>query len=385
MLKNNKDTVSPKAPKTADDDANNFHTFDKEKKDERKHTSFHVSDQNGKKITEITTTTIIEENSHNAADKRQSNDKCDIVDMTNDHFLKRDLGEENEKDGSMIKVHHSSNKTPRVLLAGGDLSSITTNHVDHHHHEINSDSKSLYIKQQEENENHEMNSYIKNETAHLLEVKSKCIIPLDNKTMSNTSQQLAENDKQPQSQGLSVDLKDDHTNTTIKVLVEIPKTDVMKSINVSSIVSKPSVKNITMTETDNEKPVPIDLNKNVIKEVATSPIIQELNTIISNKNEPQVTIAPIKIISEKVNITDSNITKISNDKKSKDLDIERIKMSIKVEMNTANKSVPADYKNMTTASVIHNDNGTHTSVDIDVDGEKNGEFFKIFCTIYLFR
>lgn len=367
----------------------------KEKKEEIQHTTYHVSDKNGKKITEITTTKIIEENSNIAASKEHSNKTCDILDLTDEHSLMKHLSEGKVKDKSMIAINKSSNGTHVSNNLGfkrNVLESLTTNHVGEHSLEMNSDSRNLNthfldenshgIKQ--EDKSHNNNHGTKNQTAHLLEVQLE-YKPLDKKVTDevkemscNITQQLDKKDQEThlsEAQGDHVDLKDNYPNITIKLLVDTPKVDVIKITNVSSIDLRPSVKNTTTKQKIS------DLSRNAVKEVPKLPIIQKVNTLIFNTHKPQVTTAPTRTIFEIVNTTDCNTTIESINKKPNDLDIQRMKMSIKVEMNSENKSVPVDCKNKFTASGVQNENGVngiYTKVDIKLDDKKNGKFtFKI--------
>lgn len=361
----------------------------KEKKEAIKHTTYHVSDKNGKKITEITTTKIIEENCDNAATKQHSHEKCDILDLTDEHSLMKHMSEVNIKDKSVIAINESSNGTNVSNNLG--FTQLTTNHIDEHSLEINPDSKNLNthfldgnpheIKQ--ENKSHEIDSDTKNQTTHLLPLKLEYTKPLDNKIMDdvkecNITQQLEKKDEEthlPQTHSDKIEHKDNQPNITIKLLAEIAKSDVIKLTNVSSIDLKPSLTNVTT------KPVASNLSINAVKEVLKVPIIQKLNTLlVSNAHKPQVTIVPTKAILKIDNTTDCNTTKVSNNNKPKDLDLQRMKMSIKVEMNPENKSVPVDCKNTVTAPVVHKENGpngTYTNVNIKLDDQRNGKFIFI--------
>lgn len=356
----------------------------KAKKDNRKQTEteYHVRDENGKKITEITTTKIIEENLHNDAGKRHSNDKCDVLDLSDEDYLIRHLNEENEKDKSMVELHKLSQETAGALTSD-NFHSVTAHNIDDHYHEISTDLKDPIVHFldesshdiKHENNHHEIDCDIKNKTVHVVEENPEC--SNDKKAMSivkqcNTTQQLMEKGKQSHLQGLSVDVKNDHTNTTIKVKVETPKIDVIKPINVSPNIVKPSVKATT-------KPIILDLNKNEIKEVAKIPISQLIDTIISDKHNQHVALAKIeglKPFFEIVNMTKCNITKGSNHTTSKGLDMERIKFTT--------KTAPVDCKKPISESVVQNEsvqNGNSTNFVIDLDGERNGKFLRDFYVI----
>lgn len=352
----------------------------KEKKEETKHTTYHVSDKNGKKITEITTTKIIEENSDNTTSKQQSNETCDTLDLTNVHSLIKHLTEEKVKDKTVIKSNASLNGTNVNKNLGSKrniLESLTINGVDELCHKINSDPRNLNTHisgenihaMKQEDKSHEDYCDTKKQATHLFEVKSEYSRPLDKIITDevkecNLTQQLEKKNKATlQPQNYHVDLKDKHPNITIKVLVDTPKVDVIKLANVSSIDLKTSVENIT-TKTS-------DCNINSVKIVPKLPMIKKVNTLLISR--PQVTILPKRTIIEIVNTTDSNTTTASNNKKPKDLDIQRMKMSIKVEINSANKSIPVDCKNMTITTYENDINDTYTNVYSKQDNTKSGK------------
>lgn len=358
----------------------------KEKNDEIQRTIYHVSDKNGKKITEITTTKIIEENSDNAASKHQSSEKCNTLDLTDEHSSKKHLSEEKVKDKSVIVINKLLNGTNVSKNLGNKrdvLESLTTNH------EINCDSRNLSTYGLDENPHdikqedivHDIDCDTKNQTTHLLEAKLEYIKPRDKKITNeekecNITQPLEKKDKKtPLSEVMSDNIvKDNHPDITTKLLVDTPKVHLIKLINISPIDLRPH-------ENDTTKRVITDLSIDATKEVPNLPIHKVNALLISNPRKPLVTIAPTRTIFEIVNITDCNTTKANTSNKSKELDIQRMKMSIKVEMNSENKSLPVDSKNILTACVVQNENeanGTYTNVDIKLDDEKNGKFIFIF-------
>lgn len=315
----------------------------KEKTEESQQITYHISDKNGKKITEITTTKIIEENSNNIASKHQNNEKCDTIELTDEHSAKKQ----------------------------------TTNH------EISSDSRNLNIHLLDENhdhirqdKSHEIDCDAKNQRTHVLAAKLVDTKPLDKKIKDEVKEctitQLEKMDKEtqlPPAHGDHVDIKDNHPNITIKLVVDTPKVDLIKLINVSSVDLKPR-KNATM------KPATSDLVTNAVKDVPKVIIPNANALLITNPLKPKVIMAPTKVF-EIVNTTDSNTSKASTNNKPKDLDIQRMKMSIRVETNSENKTVPIDCKKTLTASVLQHENGvngTYTKVDIKLDDDKNGKF-----------
>lgn len=340
----------------------------KENKEESQHTTYHVSDKNGKKITEITTTKIIEENSNNVASKHESHEKCDTLDLTDEHSSRKHLNEEKVKDKLVIAINRSLNETniDNNQALKRNVESLTTSH------EINSENR--HCKEQED-KSHDIDHDTKNQTVHLLDIKLEYTKPLDKKITDELKEcnvtQLEKKNKETQLSQVPcdhLDIKD--PNITVKVLVDSPKVDMIKVINVSSVDLKP-LKN------DTTKPATCDVITDAVKEVPKI-IIPNVNALlISNPLKPKLIVAPTRTILKIVNTTDCNTTKANTNSKSKDVDTQRTKMLIKVEMNSENNTAPVDCKNMLTASVVQNENGvnrTYTNIDIKLDEEKNGKF-----------